>query len=648
MANGSFRPGTWGQLPSNCTRSYTVAYIRCAEYGILAITECVTWAIQAVVTCLQWAWQSTTSCISWAWRTVQECTSWATQTSDECCDWWPCSWACDVVMVIVTVVCAVFAAVTTAVCVLWGVVVSLGCVAFGLVLSLVCIAVGVLELIVCLVWSLVEIIFCLSSANGGTAFLLTDGSVMMQESKSILTSISTNSWGTRRWWKLTPDQSGSYAGGSWSQLANSAVGRKYYASSVLADGRVLICGGEYSDASNTILLDDNNTCEIYDPVSNSWATVPTPTHSSGTHWAQIGDAPCTVLPDGTFLMASIDDGEIAKLDPATLTWTRMGSRPDVPSSDEDSWVLMPDNTVAAPSCSDAPTTWVYDIAADHWRRGNPLPVSVVDAASEIGPGLLRYDGTAFFLGSNQHTAIYSPGSKEPWSNGPDIPPLDNRELGVVDGPAALLVNGNILFGAGPTNAKGDFIQPSRFFEYDGTTFNRTADPPNNDCPTYVTRLLLLPDATVLFCREDDNSFYAYQAASASPDDRLQPVIQNCPPQITAGTTIQVSGLQFNGLSQAVAYGDDCQTPTNYPLVRITNKKTSHVRYCRTFNHTTADANGNTAPSMGVATGAAVITTNLTIPANLELGDSVLEVIANAIPSAPFEVTIQSATAAGSL
>jgi hypothetical protein len=117
------------------------------------------------------------------------------------------------------------------------------------------------------------------------------------------------------------------------------------------------------------------------------------------------------------------------------------------------------------------------------------------------------------------------------------------------------------------------------------------------------------------------------------------VIQNVPSPINAGSTIQVSGLQFNGLSQAVAYGDDSQTATNYPLVRITNTGTGHVRYCRTSNHTTVDAAGNTVTSMGVATGASVITTSVTIPPDLEAGDSTIEVVANGIPSKAAKVKI---------
>jgi len=591
MANGDFEEGSWSQLPTNCTNSFTLTYLRCAEYGTVALTKCLLAIVQLAVECVQGVWKQVKKCSWWSW-----------------------------------LFCVLYAIVATFVCTL-----------FATVAITICLIVVTIELFVCLLWTLVSIVFCLSKANGGTAFLLTDGSVMMQEFKSIFGA----TWGTTRWWKLSPDQSGSYANGTWSSLADSSVARTYYASAVLADGRVVVCGGEYSDASGTVEKDFNNTCEIYDPFMDKWSSFSGPGAGGipPAVWSEIGDAPSALLPDGTFLIGSIDNASLAKLDPSTLTWTSLAPGRSVPSNDEDSWVLMPDSTIAGPSCQDPPTTWVYDIAANNWSQGAHLPQSVIDAADEIGPGLLRYDGTAFFLGSNEHTAIYSASASPSWSNGPDLPPEGSQALGVVDGPAALLPNGNILFGAGPTNASGDFLSPCYYFEFDGVAFNRTNDPPNNDCPTYSTRLLLLPTGDVLYCREGDSSFYAYHSDAAVPQDSFRPVIQACPSSLAPGSVAEIQGLQFNGLSQAVAYGDDSQTATNYPLVRIVNKQTGHVRYCRTFNHSTLDNNGDVVPSMGVATGSAVISTNVTIPGDIELGDASLFVVANGIASAPVDVSI---------
>ena len=654
----AFQPGVWSQAPSNCTRSYTLSFNRCAEYGTEGLTQCVSWAVKAATTCIQWAveatrtcinWatKTTTDCMSWGQKTSRDCTNWVTQTSRMCCTWWPCSWLCDIVMVIVSVVCLVWQVVVTAVCLVWAtvvtvsclifaVVVIVSCVVFAVVLSLVCLLFAIVVWLVCLVWSLVEIIFCLSKANGGTMFLLTDGTVMVQECNSIFGA----AWATRRWWKLTPDSSGSYESGSWRQLANSNVARKYFGSSVLADWRVLVCGGEYTDASGTNTQDWNNTCEIYDPQADSWSNVPTPTDGTGSAWSQIGDPACTVLPNGSFLIGAPNSNNIAKLDPATLIWTSMAAY-NASSSNEDSWVLMPDNTVAAPSCRSPGKTLVYDIANDAWNVGNALPTNIISTAgSEVGPGLLRYDGTAFFLGGNQNTAIYSPSAKPQWTNGVALPAQNGQNIGIMDGPAVLLVQGNILLGAAPIDNKGGFLSPTFFFEFDGAVFNRTSDPAGSNCPTYVTRLLLLPNGDTLFCREDDAAFYIYRPDMPVPVAAARPVIQTLSGPVVPGTTIQISGLQFNGLSQAVGYGDDSQTPTNYPLVRITNTASSHVRYCRTSGHSLVGPGGMAVTSMGVTTGAQVITTNVDLPVDLETGAATLEVVANGIPSESFAVDVR--------
>jgi len=75
------------------------------------------------------------------------------------------------------------------------------------------------------------------------AFLLTDGTVMVQGDAVANTGATESAW-----YKLTPDAFGSYVHGSWSQLASLPSGYVPYAfaSAVLADGRVVIVGGEYN------------------------------------------------------------------------------------------------------------------------------------------------------------------------------------------------------------------------------------------------------------------------------------------------------------------------------------------------------------------------------------------------------------------
>jgi hypothetical protein len=99
--------------------------------------------------------------------------------------------------------------------------------------------------------------------------------------------------------------------------------------------------------------------------------------------------------------------------------------------------------------------------------------------------------------------------------------------------------------------------------------------------------------------------------------------------VVRGSTYKISGTQFNGLSQANAFGDEFQTATNYPLVRITNKSTGHVFYARTHGHST----------MGVATGTKIVSTNFDVPASMETGASSLVVVANGIPSRAVNITV---------
>lgn len=84
-----------------------------------------------------------------------------------------------------------------------------------------------------------KVVKLINQPPGGGAlveFLLTDGTVMMQGN------------GDSVWYKLTPDNTGSYVNGTWSQLASLPPTYEplYFASAVLADGRLVISGGEYN------------------------------------------------------------------------------------------------------------------------------------------------------------------------------------------------------------------------------------------------------------------------------------------------------------------------------------------------------------------------------------------------------------------
>jgi hypothetical protein len=625
-------PGFWSAIPSICSSVRAVSYARCRDWAARGYARCTQWADEGSTQCAQWADRGSNQCAQWADQGRNECSSWADEGHNQCCDWAPCSWFCDAYYWVANWVCQAWYWVSNWVCQAWYWVANWVCQAWYWVANWVCQAWYWIARWVCLAWTFIFYVFCIDG-NGGALFLLTDGGVLMNE--------SSGGYGTRSWWKLTPDSTGSYVNGQWSRMADSNTARKYFASAVLADGRLLVAGGEYSDASGSNANDDTSASEIYDPVANVWTPISPP---SGI--TQIGDSPCCMLPDGRFLLGNFNSTSTFLRDPATGNWTAAGTNgAKGDSGSEETWVLMANGTIVAPQCSSAPNAEMYVIAKDQWTADGSLSANIVETASiETGPGMLLTDGRAFFAGATGNTAIYQSGASDTtpgtWTAGPTLPKTGGgQNQGGKDGPAALLPSGLVLFPVAPLDgSRGNYLSPCSFLEFDGANVNPTANPSNVNCPTYVGRLLLLPTGQVLWVREDDNSFYAF-TETGQPQNSFRPVITTSPPSVTPGATVTISGTQFNGLSQAVSYGDDYSAATNYPLVRITNKKSGTVRYCRTANHSITTRTG-IVPSMGVATGAAIVSTQVTFPGDIEPGASDLVVVANGIPSKSVPVMIR--------
>jgi hypothetical protein len=449
------------------------------------------------------------------------------------------------------------------------------------------------------------------------AFLMTDGSVL------------TQGFDASSWYRYTPDANGGYVNGTWTQVASlpSNYCPSAFASAVLADGRLLISGGEYNCPYNYD-LQLTNLGAVYDPKTNAWTPIG---HPKGWRW--IGDSPSTLLPDGRFLLGQKLTHQDAVLDPATLQWTRLTDTGKKDFNAEEGWTLLPDGTVLTGDVKSAPNSERYNPTTGQWKsagstqvdlhsptpiRGcvsyGPKPRDCYYPPGEIGPFMLRPDGTVFATGSGSgangygpgHTAIFHPsGSGGSWTVGPDFPNGDNAG----DSFAALLPSGNVLvFGVSGT-----------LYEFNGTSF--TSEGGGSGSP------LLLPTGQVLILGYSNVSLYT---PAGSPQSSWLPKITQTPKTLTRGQTYTISGKQFNGLSQAMSFGDEFQNATNYPLVRITNNTTHHVFYARTHDHS----------SMGVATGSLVVSTHFDVPSTMETGKSTLQVVANGIASAAVGVTVQ--------
>jgi hypothetical protein len=445
----------------------------------------------------------------------------------------------------------------------------------------------------------------------GVPILLTDGTILCHSPLS------------RNWYKLTPTADGNYQNGTWSTMASmqTGYGPLYYASSVLADGRVVVIGGEYNLDQGGVWT---NKGAIYNPVTDSWTVLPAP---SG--WNNVGDAQCQVMPDGTFMLCHIDDTQMALLDPTTMQWTARSGAGKMDRFDEEGWVLLADGTIITTDAINAPHAEKYIPWLDRWVSAGDTPDSLEDPGSqEIGPMVMTPDGKVFCFGATGHNAIYTPGASptDPgsWVRAPDFPNIGGQ-LDIADGPAVLLPNGRILSYASP----GVFNAPSHFYEWDGSALLEVANVPNSSSnPSFVGNFLILPNGQILFT-DLSSDVEIYTPANNIPNEAWRPTITASPASVQKGLTYQITGTQFNGLSNGSGYGDDSTNNSNYPLVRIRNTATGHVFYCRTHDHST----------MGVATGSAQVFTNFDVPDSLELGPSVVEVVCNGISSAPKPINV---------
>jgi hypothetical protein len=463
----------------------------------------------------------------------------------------------------------------------------------------------------------------------GNPILLTDGTVMVADD------------GCADWWKLTPDAFGNYVNGTWSQLASLPAGYTplYHATAVLPDGRVIIEGGEY----NALQPVWTNQGAIYDPKADTWTLVHPP-----TGWTSIGDAPGVVLADGTFMLGNCCTVQAALLDPHRLTWTPVGTG-KFDTNNEEGWTLLPSGDVLTVDAY-VPITIPYDPtgtnseiftpASGTWQSAGSTHAQLWDSwlncgemslepkfgpTFEVGPGVLRPDGTVFYAGSNTcgpgfpgATAIYD-SRRGHWRAGPNFP----DSLNIADGPAVLEPNGRVLMMASP----GFGSPPSTFLEWNGERLSPVAPSPNAAIDgSFYGNFLILPTGQILLTDFYSVSVYTPEG-SYDPD--WAPRIVSVPNSVEPGHSYLISGIRFNGMSQGGAYGDDVQTSTNYPLVRITNKATGHVFYSRTHDHS----------SMAVASHDRV-STHFDVPRVQETGPSELVVVANGIPSQPVPIFVR--------
>jgi len=522
-------------------------------------------------------------------------------------------------------------------------------------------------------------------------FQLTDGSLLFQGGL------------LQDFYRFKPDRKGSYVNGTFFPAAALPPNYIPYATSggVLPDGRVLLIGGEYLLESSpfNLVFSFTNKMAIYDPNADTWTMVAPPSDPNSDDWAFIGDSPWTMLPNGHLLLGSKFTKAMAEFDPKTLRWTNVSSFAKDDVFAEEGLTLLPDGTVLTvnmtdfkfaqrfiPNANPSLTRW-----ADAGATPERLPATDSNSAKniifnngmnvyhppgEIGPGMLRPDGTVFWSGAacdvkgpptqpsacvtyqpQAHTAVYDTKTGK-WTAGPDIPTHE----GAGDTWASLLPDGNVFMQTNPPGTNQDRLARAkarytsiRNHKLHPLTAAREAAPggfaplATATCPPSLplykayefNGTSLIHEGAADFCGQPDllllptgdvmmNGQLLY-TGSGTFLHTWRPTITRFLYSnfVTPGGTYQIFGTQFNGLSQANAFGDEFQVSTNFPLVRITNNATGDVSYATTHDFST----------MGVATGARIVSTWFDVPTDLDIGDSKLEVVANGIPSVPLPITV---------
>lgn len=450
-----------------------------------------------------------------------------------------------------------------------------------------------------------------------TAQVMTDGTVMMHDGC------------TTDWYKLTPDNTGSYHNGTWTKAASMPSGDSplYFSSAILPDGKFIVEGGEYINC-NAVWT---NLGAIYDPVANTWTNVAPP---SG--WSSIGDAQSVVLKDGTFFQsdALTTKSAYAGISGTSVSWTSPATG-KADRNDEEGWTTMDDNRILTVDANRDLTgagndVEIYDPTSHTWTtQSEKTPVLLVDAGShELGPAPLLPNGLVYQIGATSHNAIFD-NSTGHWTAGPDTLNI-NGQLDSADGPAVVLPSGNILEQVSP----GVFNAPSHFVEVT-VNANKTVSQVQVSEPSsaasqssYEGRLVMLPTGQALWS-SDVGDVQIYTPSAARVAAGTKPKIKHAKAAFTVGTkNYKVSGLGFNGKTFGGYYGDDAQMATNFPLVRFTNNSSHHVCYARTHNFS----------KMGIDDGT-LTASKFDVPASCETGASSMEVVVNGVASKKKDVTL---------
>lgn len=254
---------------------------------------------------------------------------------------------------------------------------------------------------------------------------------------------------------------------SWFPVADTLATRSRHATVLLDDGRVLVAGG----CDSIFYCTGTNTAEVYDPATDTWATV------ASMNAPRRSDAAVTPLIDGRVLVvggsayagAYIPVNPVAEVyDPVTDTWEATGAM--VSTRTAVTVTPLADGRVLAVGIGN--TTELYDPLTNSWAAAGNLQIArALHVAASLTDGRVLVVG-GLGSGALSSAEVYDPAT-DTWSV--TAPPGTARSMGHT---ATVLANGWVLIAGGKDETRQVTNSAELFNPVTGTWFATApmADP----------------------------------------------------------------------------------------------------------------------------------------------------------------------------
>ncbi|HET7036763.1 MAG TPA: kelch repeat-containing protein [Thermomicrobiaceae bacterium] len=317
--------------------------------------------------------------------------------------------------------------------------------------------------------------------------------------------------------------------GAWSRPGPGDATKGNGAPVLLADGRVLFTGGVACGGISPSSCGSIAGAQVFDPVTGSWSSVaPLPSRRDGHSAIRLADGSVLVVGgeagsgEATGL-CSIDLTDATRYDPRTDSWSPAGSIASQAARCAFSLTLLPDSRVLATG-GDRVTAQalLYDPAANAWSATSPMMVARAFSTATLLPNgnvlvaggkLSRYSG-----GWTTAVEAYDP-EADHWTA---VAPLPDLRWGFS---ATLLSSGRVLIAGGSVSCGSDCV--------DAAALPLLYDPSVNQWLPAAPMLQPLADPSAVLLRSGavllvDGSAELYVEQAPGPLDRQPPPVGSDP------------------------------------------------------------------------------------------------------------------------